>query len=73
VVSGLYLLYYFVVVDVNGESSTITDRLNRWQNRFSTQLANKWELYAIVLAGIVTAAVVFVSRRSRRAAPPEPR
>jgi len=73
VVSGLYLLYYFVVVDVNGESSTITDRLNRWQNRFSTQLANNWGLYAIVLAGVVAAAVVFVSRRSRRAAPPEPR
>jgi len=73
VVSGMYLLYYFVVVDVNGESSTITDRLNRWQNRFSTQLANKWELYAIVLAGVVAAAVVFVSRRSRRTAPPESR
>ena len=72
VVSGMYLLYYFVVVDVNGESSTITDRLNRWQNRFSTQLANNWELYAIVLADVVAAAGVFVGRRSR-AAPPEPR
>jgi len=73
VVSGVYLLYYFVVVDVNDDSSTITDRLNRWQNRLSTQLANNWELYAIVLAGVVAAAVVFVSRRSRGAAPPEPR
>ena len=73
VVSGVYLLYYFVVVDVNDDSSTITDRLNRWQNRLSTQLANNWELYAIVLAGVVAAAVVFVSRRSRRAAPPESR
>jgi len=73
VVSGLYLLHYFVVVDVNGNSSSIDDRLRRWQTRFSTPLSNHWELYAIVLAGIVTAAVVFVSRRSRRAAPPEPR
>lgn len=73
VVSGVYLLYYFVVVDVNDDSSTITDRLNRWQNRLSSQLANNWELYAIVLAGVVAAAVVFVSRRSRGAAPPEPR
>jgi cytochrome c-type biogenesis protein len=75
VVSGLYLLYYFVVVDVRGDSSSINDRLQRWQNRVSTQLANHWELYAVMLAGIVAAAVVFVGRRSRGGtapAPPEP-
>lgn len=76
VLSGLYLLYYFVVVDVRGDTSSINDRINRWQNRVSTQLSNYWELYAVVLTAIVAAAVVFVSRRARvgaAPAPPEPR
>ena len=36
VLSGLYLLYYFVVVDVRGDTSSITDSVQRWQNRVST-------------------------------------
>lgn len=75
VVSGLYLLYYFVVVDVRGDRSSITDRLDRWQRRVSAQLSDDWEFYAVLLAAVVFAAVVFVSRRSRGArasAPPEP-
>ena len=73
VLSGLYLLYYFVVVDVNGDRSSITDRIDRWQRRASTQLSNHWEVYAVALAAIVSpaAAAVFVSRRTR-GAPPEP-
>lgn len=70
--SGLYLLYYFVVVDVRGDRSSINDRVQRWQTRFSTQLSNNWELYAVVLAAIVAAAVVFVTRRSRGGAAPAP-
>lgn len=64
VVSGLYLLYYFVVVDVQGDNSSITDRLQRWQNRLSTRLSNNWEIVAVLLAGVVAAAVVFASRRT---------
>jgi len=64
VVSGLYLLYYFVVVDLQGDSSSINDRLLRWQNRLSTRLSNDWEVVAVLLAGVVTAAIVFAGRRT---------
>ena len=35
VLSGLYLLYYFAVVDVGGDTSSITDSVTRLQNRVS--------------------------------------
>ncbi len=72
VLSGLYLLYYFVVVDVQGNSSSITDSLQRWQNRVSTRLSNNWELAAVLLAGVVAAAIAFVSRRATGRAAPAP-
>jgi cytochrome c biogenesis protein CcdA len=74
--SGLYLLYYFVVVDVQNESSSIVDSLNRWQTRVSARLSNNWELAAVVLTAVVGAAVVFVARRAAArpaSLPPEPR
>lgn len=74
VVSGLYLLYYFVVVDVQSNNSSITDSLQRWQNRFSTRLSNNWEIVAVMLAGVVVAAIGFAGRRTitgKSSAPPE--
>jgi cytochrome c biogenesis protein CcdA len=65
VLSGLYLLYYFAVVDVGGDSSSISDSMQRLQTRISTTLAPRWELIAVVLAGIIAAALVFVFRRPR--------
>jgi cytochrome c biogenesis protein CcdA len=64
VLSGVYLLYYFAVEDASGGTS-ITDAVQRFQSRLSTTLAARWELIAIVLAGVVAAAVVFVARRPR--------
>ncbi len=67
VLSGLYLLYYFAVVDVGGDTSSITDSVQRFQTRVSTTLAGRWELIAVVLAAVVGAALVFVARRPRSA------
>lgn len=64
VVSGLYLIYYFVVVDVRGDQSSVTDGLQRWQNRVSTHLSGNWEIVAVVLVGLVAAAAVFANRRA---------
>jgi cytochrome c biogenesis protein CcdA len=72
--SGLYLLYYFVVVDVRGDRSSITDGITDWQASVSTRLSNNWELAALLLAVVVTAAIVFVTRRNgtrTASAPPE--
>jgi cytochrome c-type biogenesis protein len=73
--SGLYLLYYFVVVDVQRNRSSITDSIDRWQRRVSADLSSNWQVAAVVLAVVVTAAIVFVTRRGGRrvaSAPPEP-
>ena len=51
VLSGVYLLYYFAVVDVGEDTTSITDSVLRFQSRVSTTLAERWELIAIVLAG----------------------
>ena len=69
VLSGLYLLYYFAVVDVGGDTSSITDSVQRFQNRVSTTLAARWELIAVVLTSVVGAALVFVARRPRPVQP----
>jgi cytochrome c-type biogenesis protein len=72
--SGLYLLYYFVVVDVQGNRSSITDSLDRWQRRLSADLSSNWEVAAVVLTVVVAAAVVYVARRNgarTASAPPE--
>jgi len=73
--SGLYLLFYFVVVDVQGNRSSITDSLDRWQRRLSADLSSNWEVAAVVLTVVVAAALVYVARRTGRAssAPPEAR
>jgi cytochrome c biogenesis protein CcdA len=63
VLSGAYLLYYFVAVDLGGDTTSIYDAVLRVQNRLSTALAGRWELIAVVLAAVVVAAVAFVVRR----------
>ena len=61
--SGLYLVYYFWVVDVNEESAGVTNAVERFQNRIFVQLNDNWRLAAVVLGGIVLAAVVYVGVR----------
>lgn len=65
--SGLYLLYYFVVVDLNEGNSAITDRVDSLQRRITIELQDRWQLVAVVLAAIVIGAIVFaLGRRSDR-------
>lgn len=66
VVSGAYLVYYFWVVDVNEESSAVTDRVDAVQRRVQSMLHDRWQLIAILLAGVVIAAIVYASRRPPR-------
>ena len=68
--SGVYLLYYFWVVDVNEESGALTDAVERFQDRVTTSLNDNWRLVAVVLAAIVVAAVAYVGLRRRPAADP---
>jgi len=68
--SGLYLLYYFWVVDVNGESDAITDAVEGFQNDVLVALSDNWQLAALVLGGVVAAAVVYVTLRRRTAPDP---
>jgi len=63
VLSGLYLIWYFVVVDVQGDSDSITAAMQRWQERTTARLNDDWELVAVALAVIVGGAVVYVMRR----------
>jgi cytochrome c biogenesis protein CcdA len=68
VLSGVYLLYYFAVVDVGEDTTSITDSVQRFQTRVSTTLVDRWEVIAVVLAAVVVAALVFVTRRPRESA-----
>jgi cytochrome c-type biogenesis protein len=70
VLSGLYLVYYFWVVDVNESIDPITSRVERFQLWVLSQLSDNWEAAAVVMAGVVVAAVVFVMWR--RSEPPAP-
>jgi cytochrome c-type biogenesis protein len=71
VLSGIYLLYYFAVVDVGEDTTSITDSMQRFQNRVTTTLADRWEIIAVVLAAIVGAALVLVTRRPRATPTPQ--
>ena len=63
--SGLYLLYYFWVVDVNEDSGPLTDAVERFQVRITTSLNDNWRVVAVVLAVIVVAAIAYVGLRRR--------
>jgi len=69
--SGVYLLYYFWVVDVNEGSGALTDAVERFQVRVTTALNDNWRTVAIVLAVIVVAAITYVGLRRRPAADPQ--
>ena len=56
--SGLYLVYYFWVVDVNEGSGGVTNAVERFQNWVSVSLNDNWRLVAVVLGGVVVAAIV---------------
>lgn len=65
--SGLYLLYYFWVVEVNEDSSPITEAIQAVQERVQLTLNDHWQIVAIVLVAIVAGAAVYASgRRTRR-------
>jgi cytochrome c-type biogenesis protein len=71
VLSGIYLLYYFAVVDVGEDTTSITDSVQRFQNRVTTTLVDRWEIIAVVLAAVVAAALVVVTKRPRPSATPQ--
>lgn len=66
VLSGIYLLYYFWVVDINESIDPITSRVERFQNWVLGQLSGNWEGVAVVLTLIVVSAVIYVSRGRRQ-------
>lgn len=67
--SGLYLIWYFWVVDVNGETDAVTDAVERVQLWVFRSLNDHWELTAIALGAIVVAAIAYVARREPTPAP----
>jgi cytochrome c-type biogenesis protein len=60
VLSGVYLVYYFWVVDVNESIDPITSRVEGFQLWSLSQLSENWEITAVVLGIVVLAAVTFV-------------
>lgn len=64
--SGLYLVYYFWVVEVNEDSSPITEAIQTVQERVQLGLNDHWQLVAIVLGAIVTGAAVYATGRRPR-------
>lgn len=61
--SGVYLVYYFWVVDVNEERSAVTTRVQRLQERIQVVLLDHWRPVALALSLVVVSAIVFVGRR----------
>ena len=60
ILSGMYLVYYFWVVDVNESIDPITSRVERFQNWVLNQLSGNWQWVAVVLVAIVGSAVAYV-------------
>ena len=65
VLSGLYLIYYFWIVDVGERSTPVTDAVDRVRGWLVATLQGSWQLVAIVLAAVVAWAIVFVWGRRR--------
>jgi cytochrome c biogenesis protein CcdA len=63
--SGVYLLYYFWVVDVNGESGRLDRAVLNFQSRVTGWLNGNWQVAGAVLAAVVVAAIVYVGLRRR--------
>jgi cytochrome c-type biogenesis protein len=63
--SGVYLLYYFWVVDVNGDSGPLNESVENFQNRITNALNDNWQVVAAVLVAVVVAAIAYVGVRRR--------
>jgi cytochrome c-type biogenesis protein len=63
--SGAYLIYYFVVIDLGDVSARdpVVDAVTRWQTRVINALAGRWQLVAAVLGVIVLGAALYALRR----------
>ena len=66
VLSGLYLVYYFWVVEVNEESSPITETIQTVQERVQLTLNDHWQAVALLLGTIVAVAAVYATGRRTR-------
>ena len=60
VLSGLYLAYYFWVVDINSESDPITIAVENFQRRVTTSLNNNWQAVAFILVAVVMTSGFYV-------------
>lgn len=71
VISGLYLVHYFWVVDVNEDESRIVDAVERPQTWLQQTLNDRWLVAAVVLVAVVGLAIAYVTLRQRpvRSAP----
>lgn len=67
--SGLYLVYYFWVVEVNEDQSPITEAIQSVQERVQLTLNDHWQLVALVLGAIVAGAAVYATGRRTRTRP----
>ena len=72
--SGIYLAYYFWMVDINNQSDPITVAVENFQRRVITGLNNNWQLVAIILGGIVVVSGMYVrsGREARQKVDVEP-
>lgn len=66
VLSGLYLAYYFWVVDISGGSDPVVETVDRAQRSVIDALQQRWQMTAVVLAAVVLAAVLYARRPERR-------
>jgi len=65
VLSGLYLAYYFWVVDIGGGSDPVVEAVDRIQRSVIDALQQRWQLTAVVLGALVLAAGVYSRRPAR--------
>ncbi len=63
--SGLYLEYYFWVVEINEQHSAITDRVEWLQRRVQVELIDSWQMVAVVLFAVVAGAAIYALGRRR--------
>jgi len=72
ILSGMYLLWYFYWVDIREEGDPITDWAFEQQAEATQFLNDNWQVVALVLTGIVVAALLFVLlRRDDQPSPPQ--